>query len=364
MKKTLITLALLVTSLSWAQVNEEYARYDAATFTWSFRMQPNLSENNTDWVNYQYVERNHFAPKVKSMLRWSGNEFSYNYRISNEKNAKQTINYLFATTEIVIPRLDTTSPGAAILSSNPAAMRDWNLKLDARIKAEKNLQNTSLSKPAGWRRSMNIDDTEVGFGWFPEIEPYGPGVPPGRSAGGFEFKRSELPGVVFAKMQGRVQEPALPEGYKVGGPVEQAINQILENDAIYAPILAPAIAVPAPYNGAELARRLKTHVATWLKLGLITQDALDRLNRSFDSLIAAQTFNNLAGTRDAVKEILQEAYSHHRGLDHNKHEEDDDEHDAEPVKRKSQATVPLNRVAARALSFDLTYLLTRAYMGK
>jgi hypothetical protein len=364
MKKTLFTLALLVSSSLWAQVNEEYARYDAATSTWNFRMQPNLSENNTDWVNYQYVERNRFIPKVKSTLRWNGSEFSYNYRISNEKSAKQTINYLFATTEIVIPRLDITSPGAAILSSNPVAMREWNLKLDARLKAEKSVQNTSLSKPTGWRRSMNIDDTEVGFGWFPEIEPYGPGVPPGRNVGGFELKRPELPGVVLAKMQGRVQEPALPEGYKQGGPVEQAINQILENDAIYVPILAPAIAVPSPYNGVELARRIKTHVATWLKLGLITQDTLDRLNRNFDTLINAQTYNNLAGTHAAVREILQEAYSHHRGLDHTKNEEDDEEHDAEPVKRKAAATAPLNRVAARALSFDLTYLLTRARIGK
>lgn len=364
MKNTLITLALLVASSSWAQVNEEYARYDAATFTWSFRMQPNLSENNTDWVNYQYVERNHFAPKVKSMLRWNGNEFSYNYRISNEKTSKQTINYMFATTPIVILLPDDSAPSAEILNSSPTLMREWQLKLKAKRVAARTYQDTNLSKPVGWRRSMSIDDTEVGFGWFPEIEPYGPGVPPGRSTAGFEFKRSELPGVVFAKMQGRVQEPALPEGYKVGGPVEQAINQILENDAIYTPILAPAIAVPAPYNGAELARRIKAHVGTWLKLGLITQDTLDHLNRGFDALINAQTFNNIAGTHAAVREILQEAYSHHRGLDHTKNEEDDDEHDAEPVKRKAPATVPLNRVAARALSFDLTYLLTRAHIGK
>lgn len=364
MRKTLITLVLLASNSVWAQVNEEYARYDPATFTWSFRMQPNLSESNTDWVNYRYVERNHFSPKVKSILQWNGREFVYNYRISNDRNSKQTINYLFATMDISIPRLDITSPGAAILSSNPAAMREWNLKIDARLKAEKLIQDSSLSKPTGWRRSMRIDDAEVGFGWFPEIEPYGPGVPPGRIAGGFELRRPELPGVVVAKMQGRVDEPALPEGYKLGGPVEQAINRILENDAVFSPILAPAIALPSPYNGAELARRIKTHASTWLKIGLITQDTLDRLNRGFDSLIAAQTYNNIAGTHAAVREILKEVYSHHHGLNHTKNEEDDDEHDAEPIKRNVPATVPLNRVAARALSFDLTYLLTRAYMGK
>jgi hypothetical protein len=364
MKKILLTLAIISCNTLWAQSNEEYARYDPATFTWQFRIQPNLAEENTDWVNYQYVERNHFNPKVKSALKRNGSEFTYSYRISNDRKSKQTINYLFATTDVVIPRPDSTSPGAAVLNSNPAAMREWSSKIDARLNAEKTIQDTSLSKPTGWRRSMKIGDTDVGFGWFPEIEPYGPGVPPGRSASGFELRRAELPGVVLAKMQGRVDEPALPDGYKLGGPVELAINKILENDQIYAPILAPAITLPTPYNGAELARRIKTHVATWLKLGLITQDTLDRLNRSFDALIAAQTYNNTAGTQAAVKEILQEAYSHHNGLSHLKHEEDDDEHDAEPVKRKAPAAVPLNRVAARALSFDLTYLLTRTYVGK
>jgi hypothetical protein len=364
MKKILITFALLACNSVWSQSTQEYARYDPATFTWEFNMQPNLAEGDTDWVTYKYVERNHFKPKVKSLLRWNGREFTYSYRISNDKSSKQTINYLFADTPILISRLDTTSPGAEILNSNPQAMRDWNLKLDARINAEKAIQNNSLSKPSGWRRSMRISDEDVGFGWFPEIEPYGPGVPPGSSAGGFELRRPELPGVVFADMQARVKEPALPGGYKPGGVVEQAISKIEENDIITAPILAPAIAIPQPYNGAELSKHIKTHVGTWLKLGLITQDTLDRLNRGFDSLIAAQTYNNIAGTHAAVKEILQEAYSHHHGLNHSKNEEDDDEHDAEPVKRKAPATVPLNRVAARALSFDLTYLLTRAYIGK
>jgi hypothetical protein len=81
-------------------------------------------------------------------------------------------------------------------------------------------------------------------------------------------------------------------------------------------------------------------------------------------LIAAQTYNNLAGTHAAVREILKEAYGHHRGFNHHKHEEDDEEHDAEPIKRKTPASAPLHRVAVRALGFDLTYLLVRAYMGK
>lgn len=364
MKKLFITGSLLVCNLVLAQSTQEYARYDPATFTWEFNMQPNLAEGDTDWITYQYVERNHFKPKVKSWLRWNGHEFAYSYRISNDRSSKQTINYIFANTPILIPRVDTTSPGAAVLNSSPAAMREWNLKIDARQDAEYAIQESSLTKPIGWRRSMSIGDEKMGFGWFPEIEPYGPGVPPGRSASGFELRRPDLPGVALAKMQGRVEEPALPSGYKPGGPVEQAIDKIIENDTVTAPVLVPAIVIPTPYNGAELARRIKTHVATWLKLGLITQDTLDRLNRSFDSLIAAQTYNNIAGTHAAVKEILQEVYSHHRGLNHNKNEEDDDEHDAEPVKRNAPVTVPLNRVAARALSFDLTYLLTRAYLGK
>lgn len=244
---------------------------------------------------------------------------------------------------------------------------NWQQQLWAQGSSKAAFKKQTVIAPKGWSAGLRTDEAvnQTSFVWTPGLKDGDPdGIDPGRSQNGFRAVRAELPGVTTAKMTGSTEEPWGLANLPKTSFWEQKVAEIQELDYLTAPVLAPIIVIPSPYNGAELARRLKTHVATWLKLGLITQDTLDRLNRSFDSLIAAQTYNNLAGTRDAVKEILQEAYSHHRGLNHNKNEEDDDEHDAEPVKRKSPATAPLNRVAARALSFNLTYLLTRAYVGK
>jgi len=227
-------------------------------------------------------------------------------------------------------------------------------------------EKATLTAPPKWHTRWNIKhDGYIEFGWFPspKNDTY-EGVAIGKTVNGFAITRPELPGVMFAETEGATDSRMILGGLPESGPIADAVKIMVDEDTVWTPVMVPAIAIPQPYNGAELARRIKAHTNYWLKLGLITQDTLDRLNRGFDSLIAAQTNNNISGTRAAVKEILQEAYGHHRGLNHNKHEEDDDEHDAEPLKRKAPATVPLNRVAARALSFDLTYLLTRAYMGK
>jgi hypothetical protein len=371
MTKIFITLlALALTTTLSAQPNEEYARYDAATYKWEFRMQPNSADGDTHWATYYYVERNHISPKIRSKLHGSHNGFVYSYRISNDRSAKQTINYMVARAPFKPELPEKTSPGAAELNSNPVAMRAWQLKLKTNREARRSIQDSSMTKPVGWRRKMSFDEQMTGFGWYPEIEPHGPGVPPGRSAVGFELRRPELPGAVLAKMQGRVEEPALPDGYKLGGPVEIAVNKILANDSVYAPILAPAITLPAPYSAAEHARLLKAHVQTWLGSAevapLISQDMLDRLNRNLDSLAQAAEYNNKSGVRSAFTALLTDVFGHHRGMSHKNAEEDDDDNDADALPQhegvansRFSSERGIHRIAARALIFNLMYLLKR-----
>ena len=316
------------------------------------------------WVNKQYVQRTAIDPRVQSSVHWNGSAFQYSYSVKNAKSAKQLIS-IFRVWGIPftyeIPNLPKITADPLKDSEN------WQQQLWVQGSSKTEFENKTLKAPKGWSAGLRTDKeaNQTSFVWTPGLKDEDPsGIEPGRLQNGFRAIRTELPGVTTAKLKGRIEEPwgldSLPET-----PFwEQKKDEILELDYLTVPVMAPIIVIPTPYNGAELAKRIKAHVATWLKLGLITQDTLDRLNRGFDSLIAAQTYNNIAGTRAAVREILQEAYGHHRGLSHNKHEADDDEHDAEPIKRKALATAPLNRVAARALSFDLTYLLTRAYIGK
>lgn len=316
------------------------------------------------WVNKQYVQRTAIAPRVKSSVYWNGSDFQYGYAVKNMRAAEQTIG-LFRVWGIPLTYEVPSIP--KITADSLKDSETWQQQLWAQGSAKSIFQKQTVKAPKGWSVGLRTDEEvkQTSFVWTPGLKDSDPdGIEPGQTVRGFQAIRAELPGITTAKMTGLTAAPWGLDNLPQTPFWDQKKSEIQDQDYLTVPVLAPIIVIPSPYNGAELARRIKAHVGTWLKLGLITQDTLDRLNRSFDTLIATQTYNNLAGTRDAVKEILQEAYSHHRGLNHNKHEEDDDEHDAEPVKRKAPATAPLNRVAARTLSFDLTYLLTRAYMGK
>ena len=357
----LLVLASLVTFNSYA-LTDSVTR-DVSNGDWVYTLQ-NPDDPNQQYT-WRYTPRNQIAPKIKSAAHWNGSNFVYQYKVSNGKKAKHALAYLSFLAPIVVQPDATVKPKPV----QTAGMSDGEYidLRDIHYQQERDNEQKILKSPPKWYSRMNLKHTEgfLKFGWYPTTKDDSyKGIPVGETVNGFAIIRPELPGVWNAKTEGATEDPMILGGLPETGPIADAVQTMVDEDIVRIPVMVPAIAIPAPYNGAELAKRIKAHVATWLKLGLITQDTLDRLNRSFDALIAAQTYNNLAGTRAAVKEILQEAYSHHKGLDHNKNEEDDDEYDAEPVKRKAAATVPLNRAAARALSFDLTYLLTRAHIGK
>ncbi len=354
----LVVACTLFVSMAFAQ---DSAVFNASKGSWRLHYK---SPETKQWVQTEYVQQNAIAPIVQSTVRWNGAAFQYDYRVTNKRQAKQAID-LFRVWGI--PLIYAVPNMTARTADFMTAHEDWSKQTWAQLDAKDKFEKTVVKAPKGWRAGLRTDEdvNQTSFVWTPGWKDGDPdGIEPGRSQNGFRAIRAELPGVTTARMTGSTEEPWGLDGLPETPFWEQKVAEIHELDYLTVPVMAPIIVIPTPYNGAELARRIKTHMASWLKLGLVTQDTLDRLNRSFDSLIAAQTYNNIAGTRAAVREILQEAYSHHRGLNHTKQEEDDDEHDAEPVNRKASPSVPLNRVAARALSFDMMYLLTRAYVGR
>jgi hypothetical protein len=363
MKLTYFVFSILISVCCTAlHAQVDTVTRDVANGDWVYNLH-NPDNHNEQYI-WRYTPRNKVAPKIKNHVSWNGKEFVYRYEISNSKQAKQALAFVWLRAPFVIER---TGELIKPIRTTPRQPENEFMQLyDKYLEAEKALQKKTLLDANNWYSSWNIrQESYTKFGWFPNaMDDANMGVAAGQTVKGFGILRPELPGVMFAETKGVTKDRMILGGLPETGPIAEAVKTMDAEDSVWIPVIVPAIAIPQPYNGAELARRIKAHANYWLKLGLITQDTLDRLNRSFDALIAAQTYNNLAGTHAAVREILQEAYSHHRGLNHTKNEEDDDEHDAEPVKRKAPAAVSLNRVAARALSFDLTYLLTRAHAGK
>jgi hypothetical protein len=354
--KSIISIVTVLTSIAATAATDSVTR-DLSTGDWVFTVTNPETNQQKVW---RYTPTNQFTVRLGNTVHWNGSQFKYQYKLHNDKKSKQAIAYIWIqNANMAMP--DTPIPERKFLNGDAGMdQAERNRKaIDAYIAKY-------ITSPKNRRGRISIDRatlTSEEFGWFED--PNGEtDLLPGKTLQGAYILRPELPGAGLADMQGVTEIRGRAAGLPDTGPLADAWDEIAANDIVQIPVIVPAITIPAPYNGAELAKRIKTHVATWLKLGLITQDTLDRLNRGFDSLINAQTYNNIAGTQAAVREILQEAYSHHRGLNHTKNEEDDEEHDAEPIKRKAPAATPLNRVAARALSFDLTYLLTRAHAGK
>ena len=358
-QKSLLLLAAIC--YSFPMYAQDSAVFNAVKGTWSLYYQ---DAETSQWVKKEYVQQNAIEPRVQSTVRWNGTAFQYDYSIKNMRQAKQAID-LFRVWGI--PLIYDVPNMPPITADFKTDNENWQQQLWKQRFAKTDFENKTVKAPKGWSAGLRTDKevNETSFVFTPGLKDSDPsGINPGDTLRGFRAIRTELPGVTTAKMTGSTKEPWGLDDLPETPFWVQKVDEIQAQDYLTVPVMAPIIVIPTPYNGAELARRIKAHMATWLKMGFVTQDTLDRLNRSFDSLIAAQTYNNIAGTRAAVREILQEAYSHHRDLNHTKQEEDDDEHDAEPVNRKAPATAPLHRVAARALSFDLMYLLTRAYIGR
>jgi hypothetical protein len=223
---------------------------------------------------------------------------------------------------------------------------------------------------------LNVNrPTRVVFGWLVNYDNGYQGIEPRKALGGFSVLRAELPGAGWVELQGDTPDlydaPTLPRA----GAVAEHVAQVLADDAVYVAALVPAIVVPSPFSSAELVRRLKAHVVTWVDAGLMDADRLVIVSPKFDALISATDVDDRKTAKAVAIEIMTEAFRPHPGMTYLNVDEDGDEYDSKSDKSKSitaqgalveasQPGSPLHRVAARALVFNLQYLLARLDAGR
>jgi hypothetical protein len=366
---TLVFLTLSTNAFSQATPANDSVRWDDAASQWVYTL---YNPSGNGQVAYlRYTPRTVIDPKVKSTLHWRSGNFEYSYRIRNGNSAKQEI----ADIEVRAPawNLKPIVEQAGFKGESQEQMQN---RVYAFMDKIKQLENQTLDQPSNWRSSLGTKRPErVYFGWMPWFSKNNDGIKPGHTVDGFKVTRPELPGAALMAMKGYTKdfmnEPSLP----TEGAMAEHAADVLSNNTVDVPVLVPAIIIPSPYNGAELARRVKAHTATWINLELITSDKLAVLNPKLDQLIAALEQSNKQAIHAAAVDVLQETFIRQRGLHHQKIDHDDDNEDPQGINLEQVNSVvtmkvqpvenqPLNRVAARALAFDVMYLLTRAYMGK
>lgn len=368
---TRLTIATLLLGFGVANAQDS-AVFDSQQGTWRLYYQDTESEQ---WVSKTYVQQNAIKPKINTVLRRNGQQFSYVYSVSNGRGAKQAIDtFRIWGIPLIYPVPDLPTITADIKKDTEG----WTHQNWAQLTAKRKFQNEVVKAPKGWDAGLRVDTkvNQTSFVWTPGLKDTDPdGIAPGAHQNGFTILRPELPGVARAKLTGSTEEPWGLDNLPDTPYWSQKVDEIQDQDFLLVPVLAPVIAVPQPYNGAELARRLKAHTQTWLKHGHINADVLDRLNRQFDALIPAMEGNNKVVARAAAMEMFKEVFGHHRGLNHLKLGEDDEEQAAEAIPSKrgghgdSASAHPslsfaVHRVAARALAFNLMYVLTRMEIGR
>lgn len=369
----LLNTALAQPDTQTGSPNDTVAR-DPATGDWIYHFY-HPTEANRSHV-WRYTPRNQIRPAMRSSVRWDGKSFEYCYQIRNAKDAKQIVSYAWLRAPIKITEVPTNDDDIDILKLPQA---QWQSLLDQRIDAREALRQRSMLSADGWQSKWYIKSKTgefIEFGWFPDIkDDANLGMKPGAQQGGFGILRPELPGLAFAEMQGYTPNPEILGGTPSTGPIAEAIRQMVEEDSTWTHVMVPAIAVPAPWDGAELARRIKAHVQNWVKWQAMTPNMFGRLNPRFDALIAAQESKDIRATEQAAVALMTEVFRTQPGL-HRGHSMEDEEGRWQtpiPIVRsggfptlfpRSGNQPEMERIAARTLVFDIIYLLTRAHIGR
>lgn len=365
-----LACAAFVTHPATAGTDKDTVRWDDRNGQWVYNLfnPSDLSQSK----EVRYTPRALIEPGVKSSVRWEKNVFEYRYRVRNAASARQAISSM----SIKAPKWDAQAIQHAPLRPGMTGREILDVS-DAEMAAEEAFVVKTLYSPNQWKPFLNVKrPTRVVYGWLADDDIVNnqktmAGIAPRTAQGGFSVLRAELPGAAWVEMQGDTPDiynaAALPQS----GAVADQVAQVLAEDFVFVAALVPAIVVPSPYNGAELARRIKAHVATWPDSGLMDATKFAVVAPKLDVLIAAASDADKKAIKDAAIAVMTEAFLHHPSMTLEEIDDDKDEHDSKSTSRKfisaqgalteaNETAGPLHRVAARALVFDLTYLLARS----
>lgn len=355
---------LLFSGVAFSQSEKDSVRWDDRAGQWVYTLyEPG---NMSLYKEIRYTPRNLIDPVVKSSLRRDKDAYEYRYRIANGAQARNAIGYV----SVVAPMWE-----ASIVKRMPLASGLNSAQIIAISRAESAAEESFLAKtvfsPHRWKGMLNLNhSSNVAFGWLADYQKSFSGVAPRTTQDGFSVLRPELPGAGWMEFKGATADnynaASLPRTGVLAGQVEQMQRE----DSVTVAVLLPAIIVPAPYSGVELARRVKFHVLSWSGSGLADTDSIARLIPSFDVLISALSSGDKKSARHAVGVLMAQLRKQHVDMDAEKTDDDDDAHDSKPDGRSivtprgslettSQPIQGIERVAARALAFDLRYLLER-----
>ncbi|CAM8648557.1 hypothetical protein MCEMSEM18_00143 [Comamonadaceae bacterium] len=354
---------------SVAQTDKDTVRWDDRAGQWVYTLY-----NPSDLSRYKverYTPRTLIEPQVSSSVRWDKDVYEYRYRIRNTNQARQSIS------EITVRAPKWDSPG---VERKPLASDLTSLQIIAISRAERASEKAFVAKtlysPHRWKPYLNVNNpSKVGFGWLADLQKDYNGIAPRSSQGNFSVLRPELPGAGWMQLQGDTPDLYNAAILPQSGVLAEQVAELLKNDSVWVPVMLPAIVLPKPYDAAELSRRLKDHIGTWPESGLIDSTVWAALAPKLDALTAALAVKDHKTARLTAQAVLAQVRIQYAGVEEGRGDEDDEANDSRASERQlltargtletvSETMPPMQRVAVRALTFNVRYLLERMESGR
>jgi hypothetical protein len=338
-------IAVMAISLHAQAYPGESIVRDPATGNYTITYQGD--SNTTELSQTIFVPSTKIDPAIRSSFRLGEKGvIVYRYNVSNGATAKQAI------VDVVLQQI--VNP---ILGETPSPAQLPNLTqadLDAYVAAEA----AALASPIGWdgniaRRISQVD-------WSPKTGTLDiNSIHAGNTLSGFGFNSLDLPGMASSRIYGLFAKSEI-FGFPDDGPLKDSailaqLNQLRDNDFIVRPAAVPMVAVPTPFDAAALLGSIQTQMHTWIGMQLLDATFSAQLDRYFQSTISAYGLNQNKVGKKQIQTMLELIKKEQPELGRDEEHESDKSHEKNDDKKPAL----IDRLAARILDFDLSYVTKR-----
>ncbi len=280
------------------------------------------------------------SPLLKShfFLDTSKWTINYQYRIRNKAVSRQPVIQL-----VLDPVTDVRSatPLPRTLAQTPTDFQALRTQLST--------AGTALGTPAQWRGSVYVSTSPpaVRVVWtYKDLSKSQAGLAPGQVQIGYTYSSSHLPGIIAAQLSGKVTTiPSFDDDGPVGS-IGAQLEAIEQHDYVTRYAAVPAVAIPVPFDRAELLRRIETQAQSWVSLKILDPVAFAQIDSFIRAAIAALGQGNGAGCAANVSNTRSRLRQIYASLD-----------DALDDWSEPSESPLMTKLAARVLDFDLDYAI-------
>lgn len=342
----MLVITLLCCSAAYAYPGESImldpVSGDYTITYWNESMEPPALEITT------FVPSTKINPTLHSSLRMERDaKIIYRYTLTNGKQSRQYISLMILDP---VSEITGVKDGRYINTSTQAG---WDASVAVMISNE-----AALSTPAGWSGSVSFGamgrkDNTVRVGWSNSSGL----LQPGGNMRGFGFVSTALPGIIMAALKGR----APVHGWSGEGPTDESaidpqLRQIMRNNFVPHPVAVPAITVPSPFNAATLLESIQIQMHTWIGMQLLDATFSSQLDRYLTAAANAYRLNQPKAGKEHIQTLRKMLKKEHEDSDKDD-EKEDGKHEGKHDNKSKR--IPIDRLAARVLDFDLKYVLKR-----